>query len=92
MKFVSPHASSGSVVVVLQQLRKAQHGFKHHSQRAQSLHKQNPVQKDERYKSAKQREAETKDQVVFKRTPAPEIPKVQIYRKREHKTIKMYTK
>lgn len=73
-----PHASGGVVVEVLQQLRKAQHGLKHHGQGAQHLHKHSGVQQQHGDHSTHHGEAETKQQVVLECTPLPEVVQVQV--------------
>lgn len=75
---VVPHAFGGAVVEVLQQLWEAQHGFKHHGQGTQRLHKHSRVQQQQGDECTQHGEAKAEEQVVLKRAPLPEVVKVQV--------------
>lgn len=69
---------------VLQQLREAQHGLKHHSQGAQRLHEQGRVQQQESDAGAQHGEAEAEEQVVLEGAPLPEGTQVQVWGEKEN--------
>lgn len=81
-----PHASRGAVLEVLQQLREAEHGLEHHSQRAQRLHEHGGVEQQQGDQRAQHREAETEEQVVLEGTPLPEVAQVQFWGEKGEKT------
>lgn len=72
------HAFGGVILKVLQQLREAQHGLKHDSQGAQSLHKHSRVQEQQGDDRTQHGEAEAEEKVVLERAPLPEVAKIQI--------------
>lgn len=74
-----PHSFGGAVVEVLQQLRHAQHGLERHGERTQSLHKNAGVHQQQGDHGTQHGQAEAEEQVVFKRTPLPEVLKVQVW-------------
>lgn len=78
-KCAVPHAFGGVIVEVLQQLRNAQHGLKHHGQGTQRFHKHSGVQQQQGDKCTQHSEAKAEEQVVFKGAPLPEVSKVQIW-------------
>lgn len=77
---VVPHAFSGVIVEVLQQLWEAQHGFECDGQEPQHLHKHGGVQQQRGDDCAQQGKARAEEEVVLKCAPLPEVLHVQIYR------------
>lgn len=82
-----PHAFGGVVLEVLQQLREAQHGLKHHGQRTQRFHKHSRVQQQQGDDCTQHGETKTEEKVVLESTPLPKVAEVQVWRGERIKQI-----